>query len=208
MIETLDALARAFPHPAFLVDPSGQLRWASVEGLRRFELPAAGSAGPAGAGPLEALLRCAVAWLASPTECPDRLLRAAGLVRCDERALARRYQGTGRELVFLELTPAPPEGDRREPAASATRTPGGTAALPQPPAPASAPIPGLSRAEAEVARLAVEGFTVTNISARVGSAESTVRTHLRRVYKKLGVHGRAELAWVLLHGGRGSSSGR
>ena len=69
-------------------------------------------------------------------------------------------------------------------------------------------IPGLSASETAVARLAVEGFTVTNMAAHLGSSESTVRTHLRRAYLKLGVHGRAELAWVLLRGGMGTAGGR
>ena len=99
-------------------------------------------------------------------------------------------------MVLLALAPALAQRSPQGPTAPAP--PEATSA--NLPAQAPATIPGLSRAEAAVARLAAEGFTVTNISARLGSAESTVRTHLRRVYKKLGVHGRAELAYVLLHG--------
>jgi DNA-binding NarL/FixJ family response regulator len=52
--------------------------------------------------------------------------------------------------------------------------------------------------ESQVARLAAEGFTILNIASRLGIREATVRTHLRRVYVKLGVHGRAELACAFL----------
>lgn len=196
MIETLEALSRAYPYPAFLVDPTGRLHWASLEGVRRFELPGPREEGPAErSGSLEALVRCAVACLADPAACPDRLLRALGLVRPGERAVARHYHGAGHDMVLLALAPALAGSGPQEPPEA---TPAGAAqAAHQAP---TGPIPGLSRAEVAVARLAVEGFTVTNISARLGSAESTVRTHLRRVYKKLGVHGRAELAYVLLHG--------
>ena len=54
--------------------------------------------------------------------------------------------------------------------------------------------------ESRVARLASEGYTVLNIATQLGISESTVRTHLHRVYVKLGVHGRAELAFSLLRG--------
>ncbi|MBK9518626.1 MAG: hypothetical protein IPO09_14995 [Anaeromyxobacter sp.] len=207
MIETLDALSRAFPYPAFLVDPSGRLHWASLEGARRFDLPdSAGAALPTPLhGPLETLLRCALTCLADPSQCPDRLLRAAGLVRPWERAVARHYRGAGRDMVLLALAPALADGGKQEPAAPAP--PGATLASRPALAPPTTAIPGLSRAEATVARLAVEGFSVANISAQLGSAESTVRTHLRRVYKRLGVHGRAELAYVLLHGTPGGPKG-
>lgn len=52
----------------------------------------------------------------------------------------------------------------------------------------------LSVREAEIALLAAQGFSVLNIACRLGVAESTVRTYLKRVYGKTGVHSRAELA--------------
>src|SRR5262249_8960423 len=60
------------------------------------------------------------------------------------------------------------------------------------------PLPGLSPTESKVATLAADGHSVLNISLQLGVREATVRTHLRRLYVKLGVHGRAELASVLL----------
>lgn len=54
--------------------------------------------------------------------------------------------------------------------------------------------PGLTAREAEVAALAAEGFTVLNVAARLAVAESTVKTHLKHIYQKLGVFSRVELA--------------
>jgi DNA-binding CsgD family transcriptional regulator len=53
---------------------------------------------------------------------------------------------------------------------------------------------GLSAREAAIAALASEGYSVLAIAHRLGIGESTVSTHMKRVYKKLGVRTRAELA--------------
>lgn len=55
----------------------------------------------------------------------------------------------------------------------------------------------LTAREREVARLVAVGFADANIGARLGMSEQTVGTHLRRVYAKLGVHSRGELAGAL-----------
>ncbi|MFF3919626.1 AAA family ATPase [Streptomyces sp. NPDC001852] len=51
----------------------------------------------------------------------------------------------------------------------------------------------LTDAERRVAALAAEGLTNRGIAARLGVTVSTVEQHLTRVYRKLGVHGRADL---------------
>jgi DNA-binding NarL/FixJ family response regulator len=43
----------------------------------------------------------------------------------------------------------------------------------------------------------MEGYSVLAIAHQLGIAESTVATHLKRVYRKLGVSSRAELALKL-----------
>lgn len=53
----------------------------------------------------------------------------------------------------------------------------------------------LTSREADITRLAIEGYSVLSIASRLNIAESTVCTHLKRIYKKLGVRSRAELAW-------------
>lgn len=53
---------------------------------------------------------------------------------------------------------------------------------------------GLTAREADVAELAARGYSVLNLSSRLGVAECTVRSHLKQIYRKLGVSSRAELA--------------
>lgn len=55
----------------------------------------------------------------------------------------------------------------------------------------------LSRAQRGIAMVAAQGATVSEIAATRDLAESTVRTHLRQVYERLGVSTRAELAHAL-----------
>lgn len=57
--------------------------------------------------------------------------------------------------------------------------------------------PGLTTREAEVARLATEHHSDQQIAAELSLSVRTVQTHLGRVYRKLGVHRRGELAEVL-----------
>ncbi len=52
---------------------------------------------------------------------------------------------------------------------------------------------GLTPAEGRVLELAARGCPPATIASELGSALSTVRTHLLRLYEKTGVHGRAEL---------------
>jgi DNA-binding CsgD family transcriptional regulator len=52
----------------------------------------------------------------------------------------------------------------------------------------------LSAREREIVALVVEGLSDLNIAARLSIREATVGSHLHRVYRKLGVHSRVELA--------------
>jgi DNA-binding CsgD family transcriptional regulator len=56
---------------------------------------------------------------------------------------------------------------------------------------------GLTTREREVAGFAARGFTDSEIAARLSVSRRTVETHLYRVYAKLGVSGRRELAPLL-----------
>jgi|SoiMethySBSTD1v2_1073268.scaffolds.fasta_scaffold04829_14 DNA-binding CsgD family transcriptional regulator len=60
------------------------------------------------------------------------------------------------------------------------------------------PITLLSARERAVARLLIKGYEPANIAAITGIAEHTVRTYIRRAYKKLGVCRRADLVRRLL----------
>ena len=64
------------------------------------------------------------------------------------------------------------------------------------PASPAARLPLLTRRELEVARLVQHGMKNLEISARLNIAETTLRVHLRSIYKKLGIRGRDNLAAV------------
>lgn len=60
---------------------------------------------------------------------------------------------------------------------------------------------GLSKRESQVIALAVEGKTNGEIAAALGIARNTVKNHLARIYDKLGVNNRTELARYALKNG-------
>jgi DNA-binding CsgD family transcriptional regulator len=60
---------------------------------------------------------------------------------------------------------------------------------------------GLTVRETEVAELVADGATNADIAGGLGMSEATVKTHLTRVYAKLGLRSRTQLA-VALGGGR------
>lgn len=188
LTQTLDFLAQAFPYPAFLFGSAGDLLWMSDEGAVRLELETARLGGGLlvrNAAALAALGQHARALGSDPAADVETPLRLAGVLRRGERLAVRRFGEDGGSRLLLALVPA-------------------MASLPCEPRPDEArPVPGLGAVESKVARLAAEGFTILNIATRLGVSESTARTHLRRVYVKLGVHGRAELASALMKGGGG-----
>ena len=182
LAETLAALSRGFPSPAFLFDSSGRVQWLSDEAILRLELDAVrvGAATVLRSNPaLEAMTAVASAVLRNPTADLVPLLRRAHLLRPGEGASARRFCEGGRPLLLVAIERAAQAEQVDASAVSAL---------------------GMGPTQAQVARLAAEGFSVANIAARLGISESTIRTHLRRAYVKLGVHSRAELAFTLLTG--------
>lgn len=56
---------------------------------------------------------------------------------------------------------------------------------------------GLTVRESQIALEIAQGRTDQEIAASIGVAFSTVRTHIRRVYEKLGVHNRTSLAHLI-----------
>jgi DNA-binding CsgD family transcriptional regulator len=175
---TLDALTQAFPSPAFLFDARGRLQWMSDEGALRLSVESMKfglSTVVRGNRALEVLSRVARRGSASDPGA-DGALRAASVLLPGEQLAVRRFQGE--DLMLLAVSPAP-VGPRALPTGSQGK---------------------LTPTELRVARLAIEGHTVLNIAAQLGKSEATVRTHLRRLYNKLGVHSRAELACLMLRG--------
>ena len=53
----------------------------------------------------------------------------------------------------------------------------------------------LSRRESQVLDLVARGFTYPEIAAQMGVAVSTVQTHVRNIYGKLGVHSKTEAVY-------------
>lgn len=61
----------------------------------------------------------------------------------------------------------------------------------------------LSPREAEVSRALLERASVSRVAFVLGIAEGTVKTHMRRIYRKLGIGSRYELLLCVLDAGRG-----
>jgi DNA-binding NarL/FixJ family response regulator len=190
--ETLLLLAASWPVPAFLFDRSGNLLWMSDEGGLRL----AGLAAREGSATLvqrcealDQMARAASAALADPSsEEPTQRLLHAGVIESGEQVVAREFVELTRRFLLLALASTSPQ--------------------PTPTGGHEAKLPGLGAVESRVAWMAAEGFTVLNISLRLGISESTARTHLRRIYSKKGVHSRAQLAALVLHNRRAKSMSR
>lgn len=60
------------------------------------------------------------------------------------------------------------------------------------------PVPGLTRKEAAVLRLLADGQTTGQIAAALGVSIYTIRSHIRNMLKKAGVHSRTELVALAL----------
>jgi DNA-binding NarL/FixJ family response regulator len=64
----------------------------------------------------------------------------------------------------------------------------------------------LTEREAEVAKLAIRGYSTLNIAQKLNISEHTVHSHLKKVFRKLGVKNRAELTYKILAATGDSSS--
>jgi DNA-binding CsgD family transcriptional regulator/type II secretory pathway predicted ATPase ExeA/tetratricopeptide (TPR) repeat protein len=157
---------------------------------------------------LPLLERCAA--IADGDLAPLRRDHAAALAADDAAALddvAERSERLGAELVAAEAYAEAAHahqrsGNVRAVAASAReaarlseRCQG--ARTPALQAPAAAMGPPLTRREREVASLVASGLTSPEAAERLHVSTRTVDNHLQRVYRKLGVSSRAELAEVL-----------
>jgi DNA-binding NarL/FixJ family response regulator len=60
----------------------------------------------------------------------------------------------------------------------------------------------LTNRETEVFELAAGGLRKEEIAERLYISPATARTHLQRIYRKLGIHSQAELMTLAVHGGR------
>ena len=62
----------------------------------------------------------------------------------------------------------------------------------------SHPIEPLTKRERQIVRVMAEGLTNKEIAQRLRLAEATVKVHLHRIYRKLGITNRTTLA-ILTH---------
>ena len=62
---------------------------------------------------------------------------------------------------------------------------------------------GLSTREIEISELVASGYTNEKISKRLNISEPTVKTHIRNIYSKTGIHDRANLAIRVLKSNKG-----
>jgi DNA-binding NarL/FixJ family response regulator len=133
---------------------------------------------------------------------------AAALNRDDpERLLtaSHRLQQIGANLPAAEAAAAAAlawrrRGQRRRAAAANRRAAGLAAACPGARTPLLAAVGGvasLTRREWEVARLAAAGHSSKGVARALWLAESTVNSHLYRIYSKLGITRRTELGAAL-----------
>jgi predicted ATPase/DNA-binding CsgD family transcriptional regulator len=116
-------------------------------------------------------------------------------------------QAAGRSLTFEESL-ALVRATKDEPEGLSGPTP---VAVPAAPTPAVASAGGrigpLTRRESEVAMLAARGLTDRQIAAELVITEGTVGVHLERIFGKLGIRSRAQLAaWVVERGAAMSGS--
>ncbi len=108
---------------------------------------------------------------------------------------------------LLKHTPPPQLVDAVRQAAAGTMsfTPGVLRhlvdAAPAAPSPAAGRVASLSEREAEIAALVAEGLTNAEIGERLYLALPTVKTHLARIFEKLGVTNRVQAA-LLVHEAR------
>lgn len=188
----LDALTLALPTPALLIGDGGRILWMNREAELRF-----GAVGLAFGserfyasthGALRELLELAV----RERDRPGTVLGAdpreltPGWLAPGETVIVRRVAPRGAAACVFVCLHAPVATEPRAPEARVV-----SSAL------------GLSAREAEIATLAADGYSVHTISHRLGIAQSTVSSHLKRVYRKLGICSRVELAQRLSRPRRG-----
>lgn len=172
--DILDSITALLPVPAVLVSATGQILWMNDEAQLRFggsSLQFRSMNYFMSGGAIEELVQLARREIASPgTALDQRVLRSLKFVLAGESVVIRRLVqpgGNTRALVCLWSS-----------ATSSMK---------------ASVLPRLTARESEVACLAAEGYSAPNIAARLNTAESTVRSQLKSVYRKLGVCSRVEL---------------
>lgn len=184
--QILEALTLALPTPALLIGDGGRILWLNHEAELRFGAVGLSFGSKRFYTSTHGAFAELLALAARERERPGAVLSA------DPRELAPRWLEPGETVVVRRLS---------QPGAApcvlvCLHRPGTLEArAPEPRVICSAE--SLSAREAEVAALAADGYAVLAIAHRLGIAQSTVSTHLKRVYRKLGICSRVELAQYL-----------
>jgi len=180
LVALLDTLEDQLPHLfAGLFDGDGRIIWLSERSAARLGLVPRRRGKQRISAPQSGELEAIRALVRSACQQPTAAHRppaAARLLWPRERVLVRRLEVDGSPAVLLLAS-------RSASAAETDTRPRRTE---------------LSRREAEVAELAIRGYSVANIAARLALKEQTIKTFLKRVYNKLQVRNRAELCYELL----------
>ena len=187
--DILDAITTALPIPALLLAENGRVLWMNREAELRF-----GAVGFSVRG--QRFYATPGGLLAELVSVAMREVRRPGeLLGAPQRESSPRWLVPGETLMVRRLT-------ARAAASSVlvclhASVPRRTEAHPNSLLPSAASLrgfEGMSARETEVAVLAADGFSVVAIAHQLAIAESTVSSHLKRVYRKLGVCSRVELA--------------
>lgn len=181
----LGDLAAALPIPAVLLDAAGNVTWMNGEAEIRLGLVAYAFGSSRLYGGASEHIAELADWVRLELDHPGAALERAAIRRPawlapEEHLVVKRLgaEPTPRVLVCIHVPRPPPDANPSLPATDGL---------------------GLSGREGEVALLAARGFTALNIAAHLNVAESTVKTHLKRVYRKLGVFSRVELTRTLFN---------
>jgi DNA-binding CsgD family transcriptional regulator len=178
----LAALSCGLPLSCAMFDTDGRLLWVSQEALLNLELDVADVGSTViirhENDRLARMRQAALAAMRRPEDAFSRVTVIPGNVQFS----IRRIDASGRAPCILVVSEEPAVGPRRPPSEAIT-----------------GPVhPRLTARESEVASLAALGYAVTNVAATLNITEWTVRTHLKQIYRKLGVRSRAELTFKLL----------
>jgi len=188
--DILAALGQCLPLTAFLFDQQGEILWLSQQARERLGIEGARVQSESRAAPLERVLgelRDA-AMAAFGAEQPEMtaIAQPVALLEPDEHLFVRwvpeRAGRPGAALVAIVGADSTPGHPAAEPTREDCRR------------------LGLTARESDVALLAARGRTEAQIAGALEIKESTVHTHLKRIYTKLGVASRAELTWTLVLG--------
>ncbi len=187
-VRSLDSLQ----YPTFGMDAEMRVVWSNEAARRRFRMTdhemAAVDPFDLGDFDREFKRRHLSAWLSGGTLSPVPYRWDAEPGRGDFLLVPFPVPETSGAACALVLIPSPVLADRREPRLVQEASPAGDASAPRPLRFAS-----LTPREWEIARRLASGDRVLLLAEELGIAPSTVRNHLRAIFRKLGLRSQVQL---------------